>query len=259
MISKLESLGFMSLHTRRIGPCFRCDQEKQTYYVPEMKRWLCEPCYYSVDENEILINYATYNGAENTMSQSDMQSLMARLQALESRNAELETKEKARNANVYISRNGNLTLKFRQLAPRSWIIPSKRDGQAFLRGAEIPCFLNLDPSGTKIVFHAELSVDGSEAQLFRERFVIQQTVTAQRAVQTQDGGDGRRNQSSTPIAPTYVPPTQQAPIPASAPIIPSPEYDMDALVVEAQVLVNQGLYKSLSDAIKGVKKARGIK
>lgn len=255
MIHQLEALGFSNFHTTQMGPCDRCTQQLLTYYLPEEKRWLCEACYYANPENIEFLSYMVGEVSRiNMATPTDIQALMARMQALESRNAELEAVQKQQQANVYISRNGNLTLKFRKQAPRSWIIPSKRDGQAYVRGAEIPCFLNLDPTGTKIIFHAELPTDATEAQLFRERFVIQTTVIAQKAQQTQDGGTTSQATTSTP---TYIPPTPTL-VSATVPVVPA-GYDMDTLVAEADGLVKQGIYKSLQEAVSGVKKARGIK
>jgi hypothetical protein len=49
LLEKLEGLGFLSFFTRRIGPCFQCEQTLQTFYNPELKRWYCENCWYDTD------------------------------------------------------------------------------------------------------------------------------------------------------------------------------------------------------------------
>lgn len=256
LLSDLEKVGFLNYLTRRLGPCWQCSETLQTYFIPSKRAWICASCFYD-PSNDWFISWVNHEFSENimatvgsvTLTTEQYNQLMARL-------GMLEGKVKQSEANVYISRNGNLTLKWRKDAPRSWVIPSKRnDGKVFIRGADIPGALVLDPSNTKIILHAELPVDGDEAKLFTDRFANQTVVAPQRAQGTAPAQSAGGLPTSS--APTPQPPAQPV-TQAQATVAPA-GYDQDALIKDAQGLVDAGLYKSLIEAVNAVKKSRGIK
>ncbi len=189
--------------------------------------------------------------------QVDVNQLLQAYSALQAQVASLQQQAKAREASVYISRNNNLTLTWRkQGVQRSFLIPSKRqDGSTWLRGGGIPATYSL--GNGVITIQASLPVDVDEAKTFQDRFISQMVVTP-----SSPGRQPQGEQTTTAPAPVpQAPPIAPIPVPV-APVIVAPAIptvDMDAIVAEAQSIMGTMGYKSLDEAVKAVKKARGIR
>ncbi len=255
IVQQLEKIGFLSYFTRRIGPCVNCEKVILTYYIPEMHYWICEECYYHNPENKELISYLTHIINENTMATPSIQELMARLDKLETENRALKSKS---TDNIFIGGTDNLTLKNRALSQRGWGIPTKnQQGQGFLRCGDFPMSYFLKEDGKAVVLHTEIPVAPHEAQLFKERFLMQQLVVAKRR---QDGGATQA--PSTPVSTSaYTPPTSTAtatPAPTGKSWATLPQAEKDAVIAEANGLVSAGLFADLTSALGSVLHGRNI-
>lgn len=191
--------------------------------------------------------------------QIDVNQLLGQMSQMQAEISKLKQEAKARESSIYISRNNNLTLTWRKFGvQRSFLIPSKRqDGTTWLRGGGIPATYSLN--GGKLIIQSVLDVDADEAKTFQEKFIMQSIVQPVSATR------GPAQQTPTEsVTPTYST-SSIAPIPVTPQQIhtqtPSqtPSTDMDALVQEAQGLVDANLYKDLGSAVNAVKKAKGIK
>ncbi len=256
IVQQLEKIGFLSYFTRRIGPCVNCEKVILTYYIPEMHYWICEECYYHNEENKELISYLTVLTNENTMATPSIQELMARLDKLEKENQTLKAKS---TDNIFVGGTDNLTLKNRQLSQRGWGIPTKnQQGQGFLRCGDFPMSYFLRDDGKAVVLHTEIPVAPHEAQLFKERFLMQQLVVAKR--RQQDGGATPSAPSSS--TPAYTQPTPTATVSAPAPAGKSwstlPEAEKSAIINEANGLISAGLFNDLASALGSVLHGRNI-
>jgi hypothetical protein len=243
----------MSLFTQRLGPCVACERVIHTYYIPDMKYWICEECYYHNQENKELISFIDVVLNENTMATPNIQELMTRLDRLEQENRSLKAKS---TDNVFVGSTDNLTLKNRQLSQRGWAVPTKnQQGQGFLRCGDFPMSYFISDKGDKVVLHTEIAVAPHEAQLFKERFLMQQMVVAK-----------RRNPEApaTPSAPTPTPtqtttPTVSTPAPATGKSWATlPQSEKDSVVAEANGLVAAGLFPDLASALGSVLHGRNI-
>lgn len=246
MIPRLESIGFFSFNTRRIGPCDQCKETLQTYYIPEAKYWLCESCYYTDEGNKEFISFLAQElSGINMANQPNIQELMERLDKLEAENVALKAKA---TDNVFVGGTDNLTLKHRQANPRGWAVPTKRqDGQGFLRSGDFPMGYFISQDGTKIVLHQEIPVTPREIQLFKDRYLSQGIVIAKR--RQQDG----TNASSTPTSPTVsAPPTATPPASSTRSFASLSQAEKNAFVTEAQGLLATGLYTTLPEALESV-------
>src|SRR6266567_3213915 len=240
IVQQLEKIGFLSYFTRRIGPCVNCEKVILTYYIPE---------------NKELISYLTHVLNENTMATPNIQELMARLDKLETENRALKSKS---TDNIFIGGTDNLTLKNRALSQRGWGIPTKnQQGQGFLRCGDFPMSYFLKEDGKAVVLHTEIPVAPHEAQLFKERFLMQQLVVAKRR---QDGGATQA--PSTPASTSaYTPPTSTAtatPAPTGKSWATLPQAEKDAVIAEANGLVSAGLFADLTSALGSVLHGRNI-
>lgn len=184
--------------------------------------------------------------------QIDVNQLLGQVSQMQAEISKLKQEAKARESSIYISRNNNLTLTWRKFGvQRSFLIPSKRqDGTTWLRGGGIPATYSLN--GGKLIIQSVLDVDADEAKTFQEKFIMQSIVQPVSATR----GPAQPTESVTPTYST----SSIAPIPVAQPIhTPAPSTDMDALVQEAQGLVESKLYKDLGSAVNAIKKAKGIK
>jgi hypothetical protein len=246
LISKLESIGFFSFNTRRIGPCDQCKETLQTYYIPETKFWLCESCYYTDESNREFISFLSQElSGINMANQPNIQELMVRLDKLEAENVALKAKA---TDNVFVGGTDNLTLKHRQANPRGWAVPTKRqDGQGFLRSGDFPMGYFINKEGTAIILHQEIPVSAREIQLFKDRYLSQGIVVAKRRIQ-----DGQP--TSTPSAPTSTTsvPTATPPASTTRSFASLTQAEKNAYVSEAQGLLATGLYTTLPEALESV-------
>lgn len=261
IVQSLEKIGFLSLNTRRLGPCYQCEKTITTYYVPELKRWYCEDCYYSNPQNKEFNYLIGLLSSEDTMATPNLQELMARLDKLEAENTALKAKS---TDNVFVGGTDNLTLKHRQVNPRGWAVPTKnQQGQGYLRSGEFPMGFFVSQDGTKIVLHQEIPATPREVQLFKERFLMQQIVVAKR--RTDQAG------SSTPTTPGATPTSTPTSSTTSASSTPTPataasgktfaslsQAEKDALVAEARGLMEAGLFTSLPEALGSVLSSKHI-
>ena len=254
VIQSLESIGFVSLNTRRLGPCFQCEKTITTYYLPELKRWYCEDCYYSNPQNKEFNYLIGLLSSEDKMATPNLQELMARLDKLEAENTALKAKS---TDNVFVGGTDNLTLKHRQVNPRGWAVPTKnQQGQGYLRSGEFPMGFFVSQDGTKIVLHQEIPATPREVQLFKERFLMQQIVVAKR--RTDQAG------SSSPTTPGATPSSTPTASATSTPAATGKTFatltqaEKDALVVEARGLIEAGLFTSLPEALGSVLSSKHI-
>jgi hypothetical protein len=257
IVQQLEKIGFLSLFTQRIGPCINCEKTILTYYIPEMKYWICEECYYHNNENKELISFIDVVINENTMATPNIQELMARLDRLEQENRSLKAKS---TDNVFVGSTDNLTLKNRQLSQRGWAVPTKnQQGQGFLRCGDFPMSYFLSDKGDKVILHTEIAVAPHEAQLFKERFLMQQMVVAKRRQGTDGQAPSAPVPAPTPSTSTPSTPTVSIPAPATGKSWATlPQSEKDSVVAEANGLVAAGLFPDLASALGSVLHGRNI-
>jgi hypothetical protein len=250
LVEQLEAIGFLNFFTRRIGPCFQCEEVKQTFYNIEVKRWYCEKCWYDVD---FITELSLYASRRNNMSLSpEMQALVARLEAAES---ELAKVNASRTANVFVGTTDNLTLKHRSLNPKAWGVPTKsQNGQGYFRCSDFPFNFDIDPNGQGIRVYTLIPADKKQQDLFRERFIMQQLVVAKRRTPKEDDNSANATAKafSTPaatVAPTPVASTTSTSR-SFAQLQPS---EQAMFVKKAQELFSiPGLFKNLQEALQSV-------
>jgi hypothetical protein len=246
----LEAIGFLNFFTRRIGPCFQCEEVKQTFYNIDLKRWFCEACWYDTDFITELSLYASRR--KNMALSPEMQALVARLEAAE---AELAKVNASRTANVFVGSTDNLTLKHRTINPKAWGVPTKsQNGQGYFRCSDFPMNFDIDPNGQGIRVYTLIPADKKQQDLFRERFIMQQLVVAKRRTPKEDGSaqDATAKAFSTPAAAPVVPTAVSTASTTQSFSKLSPA-DQQMYLKKAQELFSiPGLFKDLQSALQSV-------
>lgn len=262
MISKLESLGFANFYSRRIGPCSQCLEVVKTYYLPEIKAWLCEHCFESdqsnIEFNNILFHYTSEN---NMASMNTEQRLQALEQALAARDAELQALKAKSTDNVYVGGTDNLSIKYRQVGPRNhWGIPSKdQNGATYFTSRAFPLNYFLSQDGTKLVLHQEIPITPHEAELFKQRFLMQQMVQIKRQDRNAPPVQSTTPPSTVPgvSTPTTVTPSTTKPSATVKRFTDLSADERKALQDEAKGLSDTGLY-TLPEALASVLESHHI-
>ncbi len=249
LLEKLEGLGFLSFFTRRIGPCFQCEETLQTFYNPELKRWYCEHCWYDTD----FITELQLSEFGKTMAQVSYEQILARLNAVEAENRKLKA---SREDNVFVGTTDNLTLKHRALNPRAWGVPTKnQEGKAFFRCSDFPFTFDIAPDRKSVRVYTAIPASPDEIALFEQRFINQQIVVAKRRQSKEDAeASGATTQAfSAPpsAAPTAAMPVSAASSTRSFSTLSDAEKKM--YIEKAQSLMSiPGLFKSLQEALQSV-------
>jgi len=248
LLEKLEGLGFLSFFTRRIGPCFQCEETLQTFYNPELKRWYCENCWYDTD----FITELQLSDFGKTMAQVSYEQILARLNAVEAENRKLKA---SREDNVFVGTTDNLTLKHRALNPRAWGVPTKnQEGKAFFRCSDFPFTFDIAPDRKSVRVYTAIPASPDEVALFEQRFINQQIVVAKRRQSKEDAeASGATTQafSAPPSATPAAMPVSAASSTRSFSTLSDAE--KQAMLVKAQSLMSiPGLFKDLQSALQSV-------
>jgi len=246
LLEKLEALGFLSFFTRRIGPCFQCQETLQTFYNIDLKRWYCEKFWYDTD----FITELQLSEFGKTMAQVSYEQIIARLNAVEAENKKLKA---SREDNVFVGTTDNLTLKHRALNPRAWGVPTKnQEGKAFFRCSDFPFTFDIAPDRKTVRVYTAIPASPDEVSLFEQRFLNQQIVVAKRRQSKDEGtAEAATTQAfNAPSAPA-APPMQTASSTRSFSQLNDAEKKM--YIEKAQSLMSiPGLFKSLQEALQSV-------
>lgn len=260
LLDKLQDLGFQNLFTYRIGPCFQCEKEVQTFFNIDLRRWYCENCWYDIDFiRELELQFPL---RKNMAQQMSYEELLAKFNALESKT---KTIIATRENNVFIGGtppgSGNLTLKYRQLSPRGWGVPTKgQNGVAYFRCSDFPFTFDISPDRKAVRVYTAIPASAEEIALFEQRFIGQQIVVAKprKTKEESESANATASAFGSPSAPTpQAPPAPAASTSRSFSTLSQPE--QAALIAEADKLMTvQGLFKSKLDALQSVLQPKNI-
>lgn len=261
LLNKLQELGFQNLFIYRIGPCFQCEKEVQTFFNIDLRRWYCENCWCDIDFiRELELQFPL---RKNMAQQMSYEELLAKFNALEQKT---KTIIATRENNIFIGGtppgSGNLTLKSRTLSPRGWGVPTKAtNGQSYFRCSDFPFNFAISPDRKFIRAYSDIPASAEEVALFEQRFINQQIVVAKprKAKEEQNDGSGGASAFGNPNPQTTLvtPPAPATSTSRSFSTLSQPE--QAALIAEADKLMTvPGLFKSKLDALQSVLQPKNI-